>query len=48
MYPQKIDYDVVFSCMKWRDFYVSSGAIIRGVSIIDHTIYVGVEDAAYI
>lgn len=48
MYPKKLDYDNVFSCLKTGDFYASTGAIIRGVSRIDDTVFVGAEDAAYI
>lgn len=48
MYPKKLDYESVFECMQSGDFYASSGAIIRGVSIINDTVYVGAEDALYI
>lgn len=48
MYPKKLDYESVFECMKSGVFFASSGAIIRGVSVIDDTVYVGAEDAAYI
>lgn len=48
MYPQKLDYENVFECLRVGDFYASGGAIIRGVSVLGDKVYVGAEDAAYI
>ena len=48
MYPEKLDYDGVFKCLKTGNFYASEGALIRGVSVCGDKVTIGAENAAYI
>ena len=48
MYPDKLNYDGVFNCMKSGNFYASSGAALRGLYSDGNKISVGCEPAAYV
>ncbi len=45
MYPERLDYQSVFECMKNGRFYASTGAKIRGIAVDGNKIYVGAENA---
>lgn len=45
MYPDKLDYESVFKCIKEGKSYASTGAYIRGLAIEGNKVYVGVENA---
>lgn len=45
MYPDKLDYQGVFECMKKGAFYASTGARLRGIAVDGNKVYAGAENA---
>ena len=45
MYPDKLDCQSVFECMKKGAFYASTGARLRGIAVDGNKVYVGAENA---
>ena len=45
MYPEKLDYESVFKCLKNGRSYASSGAAIRGLAVDGSKVYLGAENA---
>ena len=48
MFPERLNYESVFNCLKKGNFYASEGASIRGVGIYGNTVRIGTENAAFI
>lgn len=45
MYPDTLTYGDVFNCLKDGRLYASTGAVIRGVTIVDNKVIIGAENA---